>query len=84
MLVFLDIQRERWAWFGGFYSGQLTSFSVQHLETMSGNAREYVIDAVAKFKIFGGAEIAVLVECKKLKCSVERDVVMILIRSKIS
>jgi hypothetical protein len=51
---------------------------------MSGNAREYVIDAVAKFKIFGGAEIAVLVECKKLKCSVERDVVMILIRSKIS
>lgn len=58
--------------------GQLTSFSVQHLETLPGSAGEYVIDAVAKFQVFGGAEIAVLVECKKLKRSVERDVVMIL------
>ncbi len=58
--------------------GQLTDFSVQHLERLPGSAGEYVIDAVAKFKIFGGAEIAVLVECKKLKRSVERDVVMIL------
>ncbi len=58
--------------------GQLTGFSVKHLETLSGSAGEYVIDAVAKFEIFGGAEIAVLVECKKLKRSVEREVVMIL------
>lgn len=62
--------------------GQLTSFSVQHLERLTGSAGEYVIDAVAKFEIFGGAEIAVLVECKKLKRSVEREVVMIL-KSKI-
>ncbi|MFY1710511.1 restriction endonuclease [Tritonibacter mobilis] len=58
--------------------GQLTSFSVQHLETLSGSAGEYVIDAVARFEIFGGSEIVVLVECKKLKRSVERDVVVIL------
>ncbi|MEH6830048.1 MAG: restriction endonuclease [Sulfitobacter sp.] len=57
---------------------QLKSFSVQHLETLPGSAGEYVIDAVARFKVFGDAEIAVLVECKKLKRSVERDVVMIL------
>ncbi|WP_375228601.1 restriction endonuclease [Roseobacter sp. S98] len=58
--------------------GKLAGFSVQHLEKLRGGAGEYVIDAVAKFKIFEGAEIAVLVECKKLKRPVERDVVMIL------
>lgn len=58
--------------------GKLRSFSVQHLETLPGSAGEYVIDAVARFQVFGGAEIAVLVECKKLKRSVERDVIMIL------
>ena len=62
--------------------GQLTDFSVRHLEPLHGSAGEYIIDAVAKFRIFDDAEIRVLVECKKLKRSVERDVVMTL-RSKL-
>ena len=77
----VEYERQVVAWLRAA-EGQLTNFSVQHLETLSGSAGEYVIDAVANFKIFGGAEIAVLVECKKLKRSVERDVVMIL-KSKI-
>lgn len=58
--------------------GQLAGFTVQHLKRLPGNAGEYVIDAVAKFKVLGDIEIAVLVECKKMKRPVERDVVMIL------
>lgn len=58
--------------------GLLADFSVQHLKKISGSSGEYVIDAVARFEIFDGAIITVLIECKRLKRPVERDVVMTL------
>jgi restriction system protein len=39
---------------------------------------EYEIDAVARFTIFGEAEIVVLVECKHHKHPIKREALMVL------
>jgi restriction system protein len=56
----------------------LKSFTITHRENLEGRSGEYEIDAVARFEIFGGAEIVVLVECKRYKNPIKRDVVMLL------
>jgi len=56
----------------------LRDFSSTHRELISGDSGEYEIDIVARFEVFGGAEIVVLIECKRYKNPVKRDVVMFL------
>ena len=56
----------------------LKDFQVTHREHIEGRSGEYEIDAVARLQIFGGAEIKVLVECKRHKNPIKRDVVMVL------
>ena len=56
----------------------LTQFKVNHLEHLSGTGGEYEFDALAKFTILNGAQIIVLVECKRYSRPVERDHVMTL------
>ena len=56
----------------------LTGFSVTHLERLKGDSGEYEIDVVAEFTVFEHAIIKVLIECKKYKSPVKRDVIMIL------
>lgn len=56
----------------------LKSFSVNHRLHLKGRSGEYEIDAVARFEIFGGAEIVVLVECKRYRDPIKRDMVMLL------
>ncbi|WP_108883240.1 restriction endonuclease [Anderseniella sp. Alg231-50] len=58
--------------------GSLSSFNVDHLEKMTGTSGEFTIDAVARFQIFDGAELTILIECKRLKRPVEREVLMAL------
>jgi len=60
-------------------SGQtLAGFEVSRLEPVAGSSGEYEIDVTARFVVFGGAEIQVLVECKHHKHPIKRDVVMVL------
>ena len=56
----------------------LAGFSVTHLERLKGDIGEYEIDVVAEFSVFEQAIIKVLIECKKYKNPVKRDVIMVL------
>jgi restriction system protein len=54
----------------------LTDFTVKHLEDLEGAGGEYQFDAVARFSALGGAEFIVLIECKRWKRPVGRDVLL--------
>jgi restriction system protein len=56
----------------------ITDYSSTHREMIHGDSGEYEIDILVKFGVFGGAEIQVLVECKRYKNPIKRDIVMIL------
>ncbi len=56
----------------------LEKFSVHHLKKLDGDSGEYEIDVTAEFVLFGGAEIKILIECKKYNSPVKRDVIMIM------
>jgi restriction system protein len=51
---------------------KLTNIKISHLKHLRGNGGEYEFDAVAEFEIFGGAQITVLIECKRYGRPVER------------
>ena len=55
-----------------------SDISVQHLRRVQGEAGEYEIDVVVEMEILGGSRIVVLVECKRYRSAVKRDVVMVL------
>ncbi|WP_337248749.1 restriction endonuclease [Rhodovulum sulfidophilum] len=55
---------------------ELQSFTVSHLEKIHGRGGEYSIDGLVEFEIFGGTKICVLVECKRHRRPVERDVIL--------
>ena len=54
----------------------LQGFNVSHLEKIHGHGGEYSIDGWVEFEIFGGTKICVLVECKRHRRPVERDVIL--------
>jgi restriction system protein len=56
----------------------LESFEVAHLETLAGSDGEYTFDVTVRFKAFQGAAFLVLVECKKHKNPVKREVIQVL------
>ena len=51
---------------------------IGHLERIAGSGGEYEFDVVARFTRFGGAEFTVLVECKRYRGAVKRDLVLAL------
>jgi len=53
-------------------------FKASHLERLLGYGGEYEFDIVVEFTIFGGAKIVVLVECKRYKNPVDRDLILVL------
>src|SRR5262245_19540014 len=59
-------------------SAKLASFEVIHRATLSGPGGDYEIDVLATVEVFGGAQILVLVECKRHSRAVEREDVMVL------
>jgi restriction system protein len=56
----------------------LEQFEVQHLKHLGGAGGDYEFDVVAKFTILSGAEVVVLVECKRYSRPVEREKVLAL------
>ncbi len=52
---------------------KLDKFEVKHLRHLSGSGGNYEFDAVAQFTILNGAQIDVLVECKRYSRPVERE-----------
>ena len=61
----------------------LKNFTITHSSTLEGDSGEYEIDMIAEFEIFDGALIKVLVECKRYKNPVKRDVGILILESKI-
>jgi restriction system protein len=59
-------------------AGPLEGFTASQRSCIGGDSGEYEIDIEARFQAFGGAEFVVLVECKRYKHPVKRDVVMLL------
>jgi restriction system protein len=72
-----EFEEQAKSWLDRVENG-LESFRVTHREDLEGRAGEYEIDAVAHLQVLGGAEIEVLVECKRHKNPIKRDVVMLL------
>lgn len=58
--------------------GELTSLEVTHDVKVEAYDSTYQIDVLAKFQAFAGAEFTVLIECKKYRSAVERELVQVL------
>lgn len=58
--------------------GELTSLEVTHDVKVEAYDSTYQIDVLVKFQAFAGAELIVLVECKKYRNAVERELVQVL------
>lgn len=58
--------------------GELTSLEVTHDAKVEAYDSIYQIDVLAKFQAFAGAEFIVLIECKKYRNAVERELVQVL------
>lgn len=59
-------------------SDGLEIFRITHREDLEGRSGEYEIDAVARLKVFGGAEVKVLVGCNHNKNPIKRNLVFVL------
>ncbi|MCC8671700.1 restriction endonuclease [Xanthomonas arboricola] len=57
---------------------ELDSFSAAHREVLSSADGEYEIDVVVRFKALGGVQFKTLVECKKHKDPIKRELVQAL------
>lgn len=55
---------------------ELQGFTVSHLKKIHGDGGEYSIDGWAEFEIFGGTKVCVLIECKRHRRPVNRDVIL--------
>ena len=73
----IEFERQVKAWLERA-AGNLRNFRSTHRAQVSGDSGEYEIDIEATFETFDGAEIKVLVECKRYKNPIKRDVVMLL------
>ncbi|MND34970.1 Restriction endonuclease [compost metagenome] len=58
--------------------GELASLNVSHDVKVEAYDSTYQIDVLAKFQAFGGAEFTVLIECKKYRGAIERELVQVL------
>jgi restriction system protein len=76
-----ELQVKAWLESGG---STLESFSAEHREQLAGTDGEYEIDVVARFKAFESAEFLMLVECKKHKNSIKRELVQALRQKQMS
>jgi restriction system protein len=56
----------------------LEAFSAQHADSLTGADGEYAIDVTARFNALGGASFLLVVECKKHKNPIKREVVQVL------
>ena len=73
----IEYERQVKAWLESV-STPLEAFSATHSEGCTAMDGEYEIDIVARFTAFAGAHFVVVVECKKHKHRIKRDVVQVL------
>ncbi|MCE1010338.1 restriction endonuclease, partial [Pseudomonas monteilii] len=57
--------------------GELSSLEVTHNAKVETYDSTYQIDVLAKFRAFAGAEFTVLIECKKYRGAIERELGML-------
>ena len=72
-----DFELQVKAWLESTASA-LDAFTAEHREDLSGFDGDYEIDVVARFKAFAGADFLMLVECKKHKSPIKREIVLAL------
>ena len=72
-----EFERQVKAWLEAS-AGSLESFQTKHLEDLSGTDGDYAIDVTARFCALGGASFLVLIECKRHKNPIKREVVQVL------
>ncbi len=73
----IEFERQVKSWLSK--SGKtLKSFSVNHREKLGGRSEDYELDVRATLEFFNGADIFILVECKRFKNPIKRDVIMLL------
>ena len=72
-----EFERQVKRWLEGT-EGKLVNFEVTHHQFLPGPSGEFEIDVVVEFEVLGGAVIKILVECKRYKDPIKRDVVMLL------
>lgn len=65
-------------------ASNLESFSAEHRKDLQGLDGEYEIDIVAKFRAFAGAEFLMIVECKKHKNPIKREIIQVLKQKQLS
>ena len=70
-----EYERQVCAWLKGCDSS-IESSEVAHRSVVQGTSGEYEIDVVVRFRLFGGAELLILVECRRRGRRIERDDVM--------
>jgi restriction system protein len=58
--------------------GALADFEAKHLDDVSGDAGAYTMDATARFTALGEGEFLVLIECKRHKNPIKRELVQVL------
>lgn len=58
--------------------GELKSLEIKHDVKVEAYDSTYQIDVLEKFQAFAGAEFIVLIECKKYRNAVERELVQVL------
>lgn len=56
----------------------LSEFKITRLEKIEGAGGQYEIDVLVRLRLFEGADLVILVECKHHKNPIKRDVVMVL------
>ena len=72
-----EFERQVRNWLEASADGPI-GFTITRSSMLEGDSGEYEIDIMTEFEIFDGALIKVLVECKRYKNPVKRDVIMIL------
>lgn len=65
------------SWFESL-SESLDEFSVNHLESIAGADGDFTFDVTVRFQAFGGARFLIVVECKRHKSPIKREIVQIL------
>ncbi|HRL28581.1 MAG TPA: restriction endonuclease [Alcaligenes sp.] len=63
---------------------ELDSFLAVHREVLTGADGEYEVDVVVRFKALGGVQFKTLVECKKHKNPIKRELVQALRQKQLS
>jgi restriction system protein len=76
-----ELQVKRWL---ESVSSPLEAFTANHLDKLEGSDGEYTIDVTARFKALAGASFLVIVECKKHKNPIKREVVQVLREKQLS